>query len=260
MLGYELLGSYSNISHFVTTRQGGYGEGSYGTFNCTPYSGDRPEVVMKNQKLLCSFLPESLKELVIPHQTHSSHVALIGQDYVCLPESEKEIYLHGVDALISDLPGYCLCVSTADCVPLLFYDTKQDVIAAVHAGWRGTVQRIAGETIKKMGEHYDCNPSNIIACIGPSISLASFETGDEVYQAFLESGFDISRIATRNPITNKWHIDLWEANRLELLDLGVLATNIEVAGVCTYNNQEQFFSARRLGIKSGRILSGIMIV
>ena len=100
---------------------------------------------------------------------------------------------------------------------------------------------------------------DVIACIGPGISLQSFEVGDEVYEAFRLNGFDMSRISFRHSVTHKYHIDLWEANRQQLLDFGVPGVQIEIADICTYIRHEDFFSARRLGIKSGRILSGIMI-
>ena len=97
---------------------------------------------------------------------------------------------------------------------------------------------------------------DVIACIGPSISLEAFEVGDEVYDCFEQNGFETQRIASRR---DKWHIDLWEANRMQLLDFGVLPSNIEVSGICTWKENADFFSARRQGIASGRILSGIML-
>ena len=130
------------------------------------------------------------------------------------------------------------------------------MVAAIHAGWRGTVGRIVEKTIHVMKDIYHTDEKDIIACIGPGISLESFEVGDEVYQAFEEAGFDMSLIARKYA---KWHIDLWEANRLQLLGLGVKEEHIEVAGICTYRAYESFFSARRMGIRSGRILSGIML-
>ena len=171
-------------------------------------------------------------------------------DNVLAPEE-----LQDVDAVVTHLKDFCLCVSTADCVPILLYDRVKEVIAAIHAGWRGTVGRIVEKTLDVMKSQYGTEGEDVMACIGPSISLESFEVGDEVYAAFEEAGFDMSRIARKY---EKWHLDLWEANRLQLLAHGVLPEHIEVAGICTYQNHEDFFSARRLGIKSGRILSGIM--
>ncbi len=203
----------------------------------------------RNRELLRSLLPGESVELVIPHQTHSDHVKVVDTIHV-------NTELEGVDALVTDIPGYCLCVSTADCVPVLLYDTRKKVVAAIHAGWRGTVARIIEKTVSVMSDQYGSQGKDLIACIGPSISLEAFEVGDEVYQAFYEAGFDMNQIARKEA---KWHIDLWKANRQQLLTYGVKPEHIEVSGICTYHNNDDFFSARRQGIRSGRILSGILL-
>ena len=249
MLEYGILKPYSNIFGFSTTRHGGCGEGAYATFNCTHYCEDNPEHVKANLETLSWLLPERPRVIVIPRQTHTTNVQVIND----VPTPEE---LQDVDAVVTQLKDFCLCVSTADCVPVLLYDKEKEVIAAVHAGWRGTVERIVEKTIEVMKSHYGSEGKDLVACIGPSISLESFEVGDEVYAAFEEAGFDMSRIARRY---EKWHLDLWEANRMQLLAHGVLPEHIEVAGICTFQHHEDFFSARRLGIKSGRILSGIQI-
>ncbi len=249
MLGYGQMKSYSNISCFSTTRYGGYSKGNYASFNCTHYCGDQAEHVALNKDLLCSLLSPRPTALVIPRQTHSTNVKVI-------TSSDDILHLEEVDAVVTHLPGFCLCVSTADCIPVMLYDKEKQVVAAIHAGWRGTVGRIVEKTLRVMKDTYHTDEKDIIACIGPGISLESFEVGDEVYQAFEEAGFDMSLIARKYA---KWHIDLWEANRLQLLGLGVKEEHIEVAGICTYQSYESFFSARRMGIRSGRILSGIML-
>mgnify|MGYP000790369937 CR=1 FL=1 len=133
-------------------------------------------------------------------------------------------------------------------------------VAAAHAGWRGTVNYIAGHTLDRMRALYGTDGKDVIACIGPGISLPSFEVGEEVYEAFRTNGFAMDYISEWKPETHKHHIDLWAANRMQLLDFGVPGEQIETSGICTYMRHDEFFSARRLGIKSGRILSGIMIV
>ena len=249
MLEYGILKPYSNIFGFSTTRHGGCGEGAYATFNCTHYCGDSPEHVKTNLESLAALLPERPRVIVVPRQTHTTNVRVITD----VPTLEE---LQDVDAVVTHLKDFCLCVSTADCVPVLLYDKEKQVIAAIHAGWRGTVGRIVEKTIEVMRIQYGTEGKDLVACIGPSISLESFEVGDEVYAAFEEAGFDMARIARRY---EKWHLDLWEANRVQLLANGVLPEHIEVAGICTFQCYEDFFSARRLGIKSGRILSGIML-
>lgn len=259
MLGYEALAPYSNISCFVTTRHGGCSRGDYGTLNCTPYTGDDAECVRRNQEIVCSSLPQRPKELIIPFQTHGTQALVIDTTYLQASDSERNSMLQGIDALITREPGYCLCISTADCIPILLYDRKHKAIAALHAGWRGTVNYIARHTLNKMHALYGTDGKDVIACIGPGISLPAFEVGDEVYEAFREKGFPMEYISEWKPETHKHHIDLWAANRLQLLDFGIPSMQVETAGICTYRQHEDFFSARRLGIKSGRILSGIMI-
>ena len=259
MLGYEALAPYPNISCFVTTRHGGCSEGNYASFNCTPYTGDDAEHALRNQELLCSSLPQRPKGLIIPYQTHGVESLVIDARYREASDDERFAMLQGIDALITCEPGYCLCISTADCIPVLIYDKKHQAIAAVHAGWRGTANYILGHTLDKMRALYGTDGKDVIACIGPGISLPAFEVGDEVYEAFREKGFPLEYISEWKPETHKHHIDLWAANRLQLLDFGVPSAQVETAGICTYTHYEEFFSARRLGIKSGRILSGIMI-
>lgn len=250
LLGYELLSSYPNIFHFVTTRQGGCSVGNYSSFNCSPFSGDNMESVCSNIQILLSAFPKQPKELVIPKQVHGTEVGVITPEYQSLD---------GLDALVTNEPGYCLCVSTADCVPILLYDPVHNAVAAIHAGWRGTVARIAQRTLEVMKENYATEAKDVIACIGPSISMEAFEVGTEVYDAFQNANFNMDKIAFWHTVMENWHIDLWEANRYLLMEAGVCYSNIEIAEICTYKCDEQFFSARRLGIQSGRILSGIML-
>lgn len=258
MLEYGLMLPYSNIFCFSTTRHGGFGEGTYASFNCTPYTGDNAENVSRNQALLHSLLPLP-NQLVIPYQTHGVRTLVIDDKYVKAAETERFVSLQGVDALVTNLPGFCLCVSTADCVPVMLYDKVHQAVAAIHAGWRGTAARILEVALQRMSSVFGTRGEDTVACIGPSISLEAFETGDEVYRIFQECGFPMEYIARRHVQTGKWHLNLWEANRLQLLDCGVPAQQIEIAGICTYGRCGDFFSARRLGVNSGRILSGIMI-
>lgn len=202
-------------------------------------------------------MPQSPRKLIVPHQTHSVEVRVIDESFLTLSDAGQADRLEGVDALVTDRPGVCLCISTADCVPVLCFDTRLRVVAAAHAGWRGTVQRIVTRTLKVMTERYGTSPGDVVACIGPSISPEAFEVGDEVYSRFRDAGFPMERISVRR---DKWHIDLWEANRLQLLSVGVPPQHIAASGICTWQNNTDFFSARRQGIASGRILSGIMLL
>lgn len=256
MLEYGLNRLCPGIFCFSTTRHGGVSTGSYASLNCTPYTGDDPDCVRQNQEILLSAMPQRPRELIIPWQTHGTRVLPIDEAFLSAGEEQRHALLQGVDALVTDLSGICLCISTADCIPILIYDAKHNAIAAVHAGWRGTVNFIIGHALERMHVLYGTDGADVSAVIGPGISLEAFEVGDEVYEAFRLADFPMDRIARKQ---EKWHIDLWEANRLQLLDFGVPSTSIETAGICTYTHYENFFSARRLGIKSGRMLSGIVM-
>ena len=181
-----------------------------------------------------------LEDLALPRQVHSDNVLWMNE--AGRPEA--------TDAVITDKPGLCVCVKTADCIPVLLYDTHKRVVAAVHAGWRGTVSRIVQKTIKQM---QPLNLEDVHAIIGPGISLEQFEVGDEVYEAFRDAGFPMERIARK---TARWHIDLWEANRWLLEELGV--SDIYIQGTCT-RTSEDFYSARRETINTGRNYNGIYI-
>jgi hypothetical protein len=156
-------------------------------------------------------------------------------------------------------------VSTADCIPVLLFDRTHHAVCAIHAGWRGTVARIVEKAVKTMTATYGTNPIDIVAQIGPGISLDSFEVGDEVYDAFAQAGFDMSAISQKfftfhsSLFTSKWHIDLPACNQQQLMAMGVKPEHVSVSDTCTYKAYDTFFSARRLGINSGRIFTAIMM-
>ena len=139
---------------------------------------------------------------------------------------------------------------------VLLYDDEHHAVAAVHAGWRGTLNRIAHRAIVEMCNVYKSNPSRIKAVIGPGISMENFEVGDEVYQQFETVGFNMSLISKKY---EKWHINLPECNHIQLREAGLKDENILMSGICTFSRSEDYFSARKLGQHSGRIFSGIMI-
>ena len=150
----------------------------------------------------------------------------------------------------------CIGVSTADCIPIILYDAEHHATAAIHAGWRGTVKRIVQNAIAQMRTAFATNPQTLRAVIAPGISLQNFEVGDEVYEAFANAAFPMGEIAKRY---EKWHINLPLCNQLQLLEAGLKAENIHATDICTYDRCNEFFSARRLGINSGRIFTGVTI-
>ncbi len=240
--------------------------GAYAGFNVTDYCGDDPALVERDAQWLASRAGVARERLILPRQTHSARVERVDGALLALDAAARREKLYGVDALVTDCPGVCVGVSTADCVPVLFYDPVRRVAAAAHAGWRGTVSRIVQRTLEKMVGCCGTRPSDVRCVIGPSISAEAFEVGDEVVEAFARAGFDTARLVSERPAMRtdeagkrKPHIDLWAANAALLEEAGVLLGHIQVAGVCTYTHSDDFFSARRLGIHSGRIYTGIVL-
>jgi YfiH family protein len=246
----------SDVVAFSSTRLGGYSVGNYGEWNINRYCGDSTEAICRNRQALCEMLGIEDDKLLMPHQVHLTEIARIDEELLCLSAEERQQKLEGIDAIMTNLRGVCIGVSTADCIPILLYDKKRHAACAIHAGWRGTVSRIAEKAVIRMGDSFGSIPSDIIAQIGPGISLDSFEVGQEVFDAFAAAGFDMPTISKRYA---KWHINLPECNRQQLIVSGLCADRIRLSGICTYKSYDTFFSARRLGINSGRIFTGILL-
>lgn len=246
------------VRAFSTTRKGGVSEGNYAEFNVTHYCGDDPEKVASNRALLCAELGIDDEKLILPRQVHGTNVRLVNADYFSLSPAAREMVLNEADAVITNERSVCIGVSTADCVPILLYDPEKGVAAAIHAGWRGTVAKIVHRTVEELRRQFDCDPTKMTAVLGPCISVDAFEVGDEVVEAFRQAGFDLDAIVRRYP-TGRCHIDLLAANYQLLEDCGFGIDKVQVAGICTYGTSDSFFSARKLGIESGRIYTGIMM-
>lgn len=200
-----------------------------------------------------------------PHQIHSANVMTADEAFFRLSAAERKAAGEGIDAVISDVKGACLGISTADCIPVIVYDEEHHAAAAIHAGWRGTVARIVVNAMKEMQRAYSTRPEACRAVIGPGISQQSFEVGQEVVDTFTDNGFAMDGVTVYMPSSlgdgQRPHIDLKEVNRQLLLEAGLLEKNIELSPIDTFTD-ERFFSARREQkgtTKCGRILTGFVL-
>ena len=215
------------------------------------FTGDSADSYMGNRKALGKLLVISPGQMVFPRQTHSNKVEVI------LEIPKKEI--QDADALVTNIPGICLCIQTADCVPILLFDPVKKVIAAVHAGWRGTVQKILFHTAQKMKSDFQCQPETILAVIGPSISQGNYEVGKEVINTAKTKLTDAEKFFLPGRQPEKAYFDLWETNKAQLIEAGLKDSHIEISGLCSYHHASLFYSARREGPHTGRMASGIML-
>ena len=232
------------------------GPSPYDAFNITHYCGDTPQHVLHCREMLCRTLGIADEKLILPRQTHGTKVLRVDKAFLGKSIADRQAALEGVDAIYTTETDTCIGVSTADCVPILLCDTRSGVIAAIHAGWRGVRANIIGATFQQLREIPDFQAGNVCAAVGPSISKEAFEVGDEVYEAFAQAQFPMPQIAER--LNGKWHIDLWAAVCLQLLQEDVALDKIKISGICTWQSTTRFFSARRLGLHSGRIFNGIL--
>lgn len=244
------------VTAFSTTRYGGVSQGSYGELNINPYCGDEPHALAANRRLLADELGVDERRIVLPHQVHGIDCRMVSPELFSLPEATRHNMLNNVDSLMTACRDTCIGVSTADCIPILLYDPEHHAAAAVHAGWRGTVKGVVRKAVDEMHSCYGSAPQHLKVVIGPGISLANFEVGQEVYDEFVQHGFNMEHISRR---FDKWHIDLPRCNSRQLERAGVLPENITLTGICTYDRVADYFSARRLGADSGRIYTGIIL-
>lgn len=198
----------------------------------------------------------------MPRQVHGMDIVVVDEQ---MPyDDSMELQAVDADAVICSQPGRWIGVRTADCVPVLLYDPVKRVVAAVHAGWRGTVKHIVRLVVDRMCRDLLSLPENILAMIGPSIGPESFEVGEEVAQAFVDAGRQ--DCVLRKQYTSKGiviypkpHIDLWQSNVMDLLEAGLELEHVDCTPVCTYQQHDYLFSARRQGIETGRIVTAIYL-
>ena len=221
------------------------------SFSLALHTGEDREKIVCNRKQLAKQL--SLEEdsvFVIANQTHSDHIAIIETRETRGWESSEDA-VEDCDAMVTNQPGVILAVLTADCVPVLLYDPIRRVVAAVHAGWRGTESGIVTKTIEIMKKQFGSHPADILAGVAPAIGKCCYEVGEDVASHFADYPVAIEQYG------EKYMLDLPEINRRQMLLAGVEEKHIEMSGICTACESEQFFSYRKEQGCSGRFMSVI---
>ena len=248
---------FSQIPHGFSTRLGGVSPAPWDNLNLGVNRGDEPDRVAENYRRFCRAIGADPTAIVKHHQIHSTLVRPVTKAHILPPEVPTA--LEG-DGLITDEPGVCLTVFSADCIPLLFFDPNRQVIAAAHAGWKGTAQGIAAQTVKQMVNDYRCCPSDILAAIGPGISSCCFETHQDVPDSLrAHLGSDAVLLARPLPQPGKYLVDLKKANQIWLFRSGLLPEHIAVSDACTACQPDSFWSHRRLGTRRGSMAAMIQL-
>lgn len=244
---FEKLSELPSIKHFVTDRRSNPKENEF-TLSLSS-SPDRTRV-LGNRSLLASAMGIQDSELYFPSQVHKTKILQVTR-------TTRKEELMETDALLTNERKLCVAVMSADCVPILLYDHKNEAVGAVHSGWRGTVARILEKSLKEMHRLFGTKGEDLYVGIGPSVSTESYEVGEEVVEEVRQSFRSSDDLLT--PTQNKKaKLDLWKANTIQLQEFGVPLKQIEVSNLCTVKHNSHFFSARK-GDK-GRFAAGIVLV
>jgi hypothetical protein len=229
--------------HAITTRLGGTSQGQWSTLNLGHTVGDDPAHVEANHRLVFAALGLELPRVVCGRQAGGNRVALV------TAEQAGQV-IPNTDALVTLDPGLPLMLRFADCVPVLFWEPQRRAVAIAHAGWRGTVQRVAARTVQTMVSRLGCRAEDIRAAIGPSIGPCCFEVGPELVHTVRQQFGQVAEGWIGPGRGDRSFVDLWQVNAWQLREVGL--EQIESAEVCTRCHRDRFYSHRGDGGKTGR--------
>lgn len=233
----------AGVRHAIFTRQGGISPAPWDSLNVGGLRGDDPARVLQNRVLAFRALGRDPLSVYDVWQVHSSEV-------ICTNAPRQPSAPHRkADGIVTDRPEISLFMRFGDCVPVLLYDPDHEVVGLAHAGWLGTVRRTVPATIHAMQSNYNSKPASILAAIGPSIAAHHYAVGPEVIEQVRQTfGMEADKMLI--DLDGKICFDLWEANTWHLKQCGV--TQIEVAGLCTACDLENWYSHRAENGQTGR--------
>ena len=250
------------IVHAVSTRLGGVSKPPFDSLNLALHVGDEPADVLVNRKKFIQSLGFSVADIVTPNQVHGDKIFRVDENYRGCGCANYADSIPETDALITDTPGLPLMLCFADCVPIFFVDVDNRAIGLAHGGWKGTLQKIAAKTLLKMNSEFGTQIKNCLIGIAPSIGACCYEVGGAVIDK-CKAAFPNNHGELLIERDGKIFLDLWRANVLQLLEIGVPEKNIDVAGECTCCKSDWYFSYRAAQKKNrdriGRIAAAIAL-
>lgn len=239
------------VKHGVSARFGGVSLQPFLSLNLALHTGDEDEKVIENRRRFCKSVGIEADHIVTAQQTHGDQVVLVTKEHLGQGAKKYSEATPQTDALITNVPGVPLMLFFADCVPVLIVDPVHKAIGIAHAGWKGTVAHIGQKTILAMQTHFGTNPQECLVGIAPSIGPCCYEVDDVVIKELQGQFSNWEQLV--QPSGDKWKLNLWQANRHQLEQIGVSPSNIVVSKVCTECNHELFFSYRAEDGSTGRI-------
>lgn len=244
-LTFKSLEKYNKkLIHGITLRHGGVSGQIYSSLNLRNASKDEKENVLKNIEIICkNFLLDS-KKVYKARQNHTDNILIIDSNNKEKYEYEK-YNLEEYDAYIIKEKNISNFITTADCNPIIVYDINKNIVASVHAGWKGVISKIYIKTIKILLNEFNSNVEDLIVCIGPSIRKCCFSSEDEKFkEKFTNIWPDEEKYIKYDINKKKFYIDMIYLIKNDLLEIGIKSTNISVANICTCCEHENFYSYR----------------
>jgi len=246
------------LDYVFTTRIGGLSKGGFAELNLGLHVADKKEIVIKNREIAADLINSKLKYMVAGEQVHGTQISEVTNDDLTKGARDYKTALTKTDALMTDVSDILLSSYYADCTPLSFLDPVNKVVALAHAGWKGSLAEIAKKMVDRLKAVYDTKPKELLVAIGPSIGQCCYQVGVEVVGPFKQK-FDYADSLLQQGETGKYLLDLKKANYIQLKNVGLKSENIIISNLCTFCNQELFFSYRRDGSKTGRMASLIKL-
>lgn len=250
----SLLSGCNFLTHAFCTRIGGVSEDDYKSLNISFKEGDLESKVLQNWHRLAMAFGIPIDRFLTLNQVHGDDIFAIKPYGDYYPADGALNY----DAIVTTRDNLAICIKTADCVPVFIVDRVKKVIAAVHAGWKGTALEITAKATRLLCDQYGSSPENLLAAIGPAIGLCCFELDRDSADRFREQK-DHEEFLFEGNTPDKWIVDLGEANRRQMINSGLPETNIDLSRLCTFCRQDLFFSHRGSGGITGRQLNFLMI-
>lgn len=255
---FKLFSERKDVLVFVTTRLGGSSQNHLASCNIGFNMEESAKVTVANRRNICNALGLDFEKLTFQQQVHEDYISIVDLKNAGSGLLQKESALPHSDAMITTEKNITIFAQAADCVPIAIYDTKQKVAAVVHAGWRGTVKKIAQKTAIKMIQEFNCSPNSMLVGIGPSIGRCCYEVGTDVIDSINQNFADTSKIIQQQG--SSVHLDLWEANKCQLIEIEIPESNIEIAQECTKCNAHLYYSSRNDNGRTGRFGIGITLL
>ena len=243
-------GTYDGFMHGIFTRLGGVSQGAFASLNLGGTVGDEVTAVKENHRRVFAALGYPGEAWVSPHQVHGSRVAVVGA-------ANRGKVIAATDALVTGERGVPLLLRFADCVPVLFFDPKQRVVAVAHAGWRGIVAGVVGATVETLTSRFGTQPHDLWVGIGPAIGRDHYAVGKDVLDAVTGALPQASSLQVSVEHEGEHYLDLAMAVEAQLVGLGIVDVN--QAGICTACNTTEWFSHRAEAGRTGRFCAVAML-